>query len=163
MTSNASTCLMVEPPKRPASVASATMWRLSLAVALVVAAAQFWLIATLGSDLPFDDQWDVEGAWMYPRIVDGTFRLSEVFMPHNEHRIVWTHFLNLALFRINGQWDPILQLMVIVFLRAVVAGCLMGFLASTAGRAMQATLFTVITLLFLPHLSWYNVLFGFQT
>jgi hypothetical protein len=57
-----------------------------------------------GDDLPLDDQWNSEGAWMYPRVLDGTFNVHELFAPHNEHRIVWTHLLNLALFKMNGQW-----------------------------------------------------------
>jgi hypothetical protein len=66
----------------------------------------------------------VEGRQFYPRLVDGTFTWLSIFDPHNEHRIVWTHLLNLILFKINGQWDASLQQSVGVVLRRATAAWL---------------------------------------
>jgi hypothetical protein len=36
-------------------------WILAAAVFLFVAAAQLWLVARAGTDIPFHDQWNIEG------------------------------------------------------------------------------------------------------
>ncbi|MES1168545.1 MAG: hypothetical protein ABUL61_05195, partial [Oleiharenicola lentus] len=78
-------------------------WLPAAAVFLAVAAAQLWLVAGAGTDIPFQDQWDVEGRGLYPALVDGSLRAGDLLQAHNEHRILWTRVLDVALFAANGQ------------------------------------------------------------
>lgn len=140
--------------------------RAGLWVAVTFAAvfvAQMVLVAVAGTDIPFHDQWNIEGQWLYPQWVDGTLRPAELLQPFNEHRIVWTHLLNLGLFAVNGQWDPLVQLWMIAVLRAACAAGLVWLVVPTLegrGRAVAAGL---VTLGFLPVIAWHNVLWGIES
>ena len=104
-------------------------WLLPAAVFALVLAVQLFLVARVGTDIPFQDQWDVEGRALYPAWRDGTWHAADLFRPHNEHRILWTRLLDLALFAANGQWDPLVQLAASAVLRAAGAAILAGMLA----------------------------------
>jgi hypothetical protein len=129
----------------------------------VVLAAQLVLVAVAGTDIPFYDQWDIEGRWLYPVWCEGNLRALDLFQPFNEHRILWTNLLNLGLFAANGQWDPLVQLVAIAVLRAAcAAGIAWQFSAGFAGRWRGAIVALVATA-FLPHLAWHNVLWGIES
>lgn len=138
-------------------------WWAPAAVFLLVGGAQLWLVARAGTDIPFQDQWGAEGRLLYPAWIDGTLRASDLFRAHNEHRIVWTHLLNLTLFALNGQWDPLAQLVVGAGLRAAVAAGLVWTIAREAGAVGRGAVVAGVTLAFLPHLAWHNALWGFQS
>jgi hypothetical protein len=139
-------------------------WIAPALVFCLVAAVQLWLVAAVGTDIPYQDQWDAEGSSLYPQWQDGTFRIADVFQPHNEHRIVWTKLLDLSLFMINGQWDPLVQLFVGALLRAAVAAAIMaGLLVGVRSATSRAAGVVVVTLAFLPQLAWNNALWGFQS
>jgi len=124
---------------------------------------QLLLVARTGTDLPFQDQWDVEGRWLYPAWREGNLHATDLLRPHNEHRIVWTYGLDLVLFAANGQWDPLVQLAAGAVLRAAVAAGLAGLLVRGAGPAGRIWGMAGVALLFLPHLAWQNALWGFQS
>ncbi len=128
-----------------------------------VLTAQLALVSTAGTDIPFHDQWDVEGRSIYPSWRDGTWSLTDLFRAHNEHRIVWTRALDLMLFAANGQWDPLLQLVAGAVLRAAVAAGLVWGLAHAAGVGTRVAVALGLGLSFLPHLAWHNALWGFQS
>lgn len=139
-------------------------WQWPLLVFLFVVAMQLWLVSWAGSDLPFDDQWDAEGWALYPKWQDGTLRIGDLFQAHNEHRIFWTRLLDLALFKANGQWDPLVQLVAGAVLRgAAAAAIVFGFVARSWSGWNGASVALLIAVAFLPHLAWNNVLWGFQT
>ena len=145
---------------RPAALPG---WMLPVAVGALVLVAQLGLVAHAGTDVPFQDQWDVEGRWLYPAATEGTLRFVDLLRPHNEHRLLWTHLLNLGLFSANGQWDPLVQMAAIAVLRAGCAGLLVWCLArgwSGPGRWLAGA---GVAVAFLPHLAWHNVLWGFQS
>ena len=138
-------------------------WRLVWAVFGFVLILQLLLVARTGTDLPFQDQWDVEGRWLYPAWREGNLHATDLLRPHNEHRIVWTYGLDLVLFAANGQWDPLVQLAAGAVLRAAVAAGLAGLLVRGAGPAGRIWGMAGVALLFLPHLAWQNALWGFQS
>ncbi len=138
-------------------------WLAPCAVFAVVLVVQLLLVARAGTDVPFMDQWDVEGRWLYPAWLQGTLDWADLFRSHNGHRIFWTHALNLLLFAINGQWDPLVQLVVNSFLRAGCSAILVGALCSGAGRAARVWIAVGLTLAFLPLIAWHNALWGFQS
>jgi hypothetical protein len=147
----------VSPPD-----AAARRW-LPAAVFGLVLVAQLFLVARLGTDIPFQDQWDVEGRLTYPAWRDGTWHAADLWRPHNEHRILWTRLENLALFSANGQWDPLVQLAVNALWRAAGAELLAWLLARGAGSLPGLLLGAGVVVAYLPHLAWVNALWGFQS
>ena len=73
-----------------------------LGLFLCVLGAKFWLIGTYGSPTPFWDQWDAEATVVYLPWTNGSLSLSNLFAPHNEHRILWTRALGLLELQLNG-------------------------------------------------------------
>ena len=138
-------------------------WLVPGIVFSAVLIAELVLVAGAGTDIPYQDQWAVEGRQLYPTWVDGTWRPVDLIAPHNEHRIAWTRALDLALFRWNGGWDPLVQLVAGAILRAGAAGLLAGLLAKRSGGKGSVFIAIGIALAYLPHLAWQNVLWGFQS
>jgi hypothetical protein len=133
-------------------------------VFVVVAAAQLWLVARCGTDVPWGDAWDAEGP-LYATWRDGTWRVADLFRAHNEHRIFWTKAFDVGLFAVNGQWDPLVQLVTGAGLRALAAAGLAGLLVRRSGvRGWGAWAVAAgVAGAFLPHLAWHNALWGFQS
>ncbi len=133
------------------------------AVFLAVLVPQLVLVAACGTDIPFHDQWNIEGQWLYPAWRDGTLTFSGLVQAFNEHRILWTHLLNLGLFTVNGQWDPLVQLVAIAVLRAACAAGLVWAVAKEFSLRGRVVVSAVVAVAFLPHLSWHNVLWGIES
>ncbi|MEO6005710.1 MAG: hypothetical protein ABIS43_21335 [Opitutus sp.] len=125
--------------------------------------AQLFLVARLGTDIPINDQWDAEGRLLYPAWGDGTLRWTDLARAHNEHRILWTQLINLAVFQANGQWDPLVQLMVNAAIHALTAAVLAGMLAREFGMIGQGIVVIGVVIAQLPHVAWGNSLWGFQS
>jgi hypothetical protein len=89
--------------------------------------------------------------------------LSEILLPHNEHRVVLTKLLNLGLTVANGQWDQRLECAVNAVLPALVAGGL--FLLGCRGlrRRREPILMLVLMAAYGLPLSWRNVVTGFHS
>jgi hypothetical protein len=139
-------------------------WRASLAVFFFVAIMQLWLVARAGTDIPFQDQWGIEGGWLFPKWNEGTLRAGDLFLPLNEHRILWTHLLNLSLFIANGQWDPLVELVALAVLRAGGAATIVLLLGQRRFERRGQTLAAVVVAWgFLPHLAWHHVLWGVES
>lgn len=135
-------------------------WLLTAGFVLV---AQLALVAAIGTDIPFHDQWNIEGEWLYPRWQDETLGFAELFRPFNEHRIAWTHALNLALFAANGQWDPLLQLVAIAVMRAACAGGLAWYVARISTGLRPLVVAMAVGIAFLPLAPWHTVLWGIES
>lgn len=129
----------------------------------VVLAAQLALVAAAGTDVPFHDQWNVEGGWLFPAWLEGRFRWVDLLRPGNEHRMVWTHALNLAVFVLNGHWDPLVQQVIIGGLRAAcAAGIAWGFARGRSPGGRWAVAAGAV-IAFLPHLGWHNLLWAIES
>lgn len=130
---------------------------------VVTLGAAIGLIAAAGTDIPFYDQWEVEGRWLYPTWIDGTFRWVDLARVHNEHRIAWTNLLNLVLFTANGQWDPLVQQVAGAVLRASLAAGLIWKLGRGCRTTARTVIAAAVVLALLPAAAWHNALWGFQT
>lgn len=140
------------------------VWPWVIGVAGVIIAVQGWLVARAGTDVPFYDQWDVEGKWLYPAWLNGTLHLGDLLRPHNEHRIFWSNLLDLCLFGLNGQWDPLLEMAVGAVLHASCAGLLTLQLAKAcSSRRARWGIAIGVTLISVPLAAWHNALWSFQT
>jgi hypothetical protein len=138
-------------------------WLMPGLVGACVLVAQLWLVAAVGTDIPFQDQWDAEGRGLYPGVRDGTASLATLFQPHNEHRIAWTQGLNWLLFSANGQWDPLVQLTAGAGLHALGAALLVALLARGLPLRGRLLMGAAVVLFNLPLAGWHNALWGFQT
>ncbi len=138
-------------------------WLVPAAVFVGVIIPQLALVAAAGTDIPFYDQWNIEGQWLYPAWRDGSLSLAGLMQPFNEHRILWTHLLNLTLLVLNGQWDPLLQMVAIAVLRAACAAGLAWYLARGRSGLASTAITAGVVGAFLPHLAWHNVLWGIES
>ena len=95
------------------------------ALFLLVFGAKAALIATLGSTLPYSDQWLLEGS-LYRSYLSGSLDLGQLFAPLNEHRMVFSRLLLLGLFEVVGGWDPVMEMLVNALIHS---GFVVGFVA----------------------------------
>jgi hypothetical protein len=146
-----------------AEITRSARWLPPAVVFGVVTSVQLWFVAAAGTDIPFHDQWDIEGAWLYPAWRDGSLQPTELLHPFNEHRILWTHLLNLGLFVVNGQWDPLMQLTAIAGLRGICAAGLAWLVGARMNRRARGFVAAGVIFAFLPHLPWHNVLWGIES
>src|SRR6185295_14152935 len=140
-------------------------WRMLLGCSLLLAAigAKFWIIGRYANATPFWDQWDGEAAAVYVPFFDSTLRFADLLEPHNEHRLLVSRLLGLALTAANGLWDPIIQMMAnalihVGFGLAVIA----RFHRSLDDDAFAGLAIGLLLILVLPFASE-SVLMGFQT
>lgn len=134
-----------------------------IAMVLVVVGARLWLIERYGGALPVHDQWTAEGALLLKPFVEGRLHLSDLFIPNNEHRIVPTKLLALALFYLNGQWDSRVEMVANTLLCALIAALAVKGLLTLTGNTQRPAVFVGVTMwLALPY-AQENTLWGFQS
>ena len=106
------------------------VWRGPVAARHIALLAALFLIVVWGKLLlfehypmpvPYWDQWDGEAAGLYIPFANGALTWQQMFTLHNEHRIFFTRVLALVLVAINGQWDPMLQIVVNAYFHALAA------------------------------------------
>ena len=138
-------------------------WLIPASLFLTVVGARFWLISVFGSPLPFLDQWDAEAATLFKPWLEGTLRWTDLFVPHNEHRIVLSRLLALGLVQLNGQWDGLLEMTVnALFCGLIALGVPFGLL-KVVGREHRVAVFACVAFwLALPY-AHENTLWGFQS
>ena len=103
------------------------------ALLLVVLGAHLWVVQLYGSPLPMWDQW-YEADHFYRPWLAGHATWRDFVAPFNEHRILFTRLLDLTLIKLNGRWEPMLQMTVNAFLHAAFAGALAFCLWDFLGR-----------------------------
>jgi hypothetical protein len=103
------------------------------ALFLVVLGAKLWVVQLFGSPLPMWDQWD-EALTLFRPWMEGHLTWRDFFTPNNEHRIVLTKLMDLALIQLNGRWEPLLQMTLNAFIHTAFAGALATALWNFFGR-----------------------------
>ena len=134
-----------------------------LLLALLVIGARWIVLSRLGTDTPYWDQWDSEIAALYKPFVEGDFGLTQLFAPHNEHRIVFSRLFNLSLFEANaGQFDNQVECFANALLyAAVVLGFAYPILRRLAGPSLVLGAIAAFCASFAPY-GWENLVSGFQ-
>jgi hypothetical protein len=133
------------------------------ALFFVVLAARLALLDRYPMPVPFWDQWDGEAWSLYLPFFNGGLTWHQMFTLHNEHRIFFTRVLAMALLQVNGQWDPLLQIVVNIGLSAITAVVLAAIAWIAAGRRSLAAIVLVVALVFAPPFALENTLAGFQS
>ncbi|HAO78482.1 MAG TPA: hypothetical protein DCQ92_05795 [Verrucomicrobia subdivision 3 bacterium] len=113
------------------------------ALFLIVLGAKLWVVQLYGSPLPLWDQWFEADVFLKPW-VEGHLTGAVFFAPNNEHRIFFTHLLDMGVISLNGRWEPMLQMTVNAFIHAAfvcaLAFCLWDFLGRKNGWLICALL-----------------------
>lgn len=149
-------------------VTSSTKHRLIGLIAAVgligaIVGAKSFVILRYGTDLPYFDQWVKEGDMILGPFYEGTLRLKDFFIPHNEHRIAPTLVVNLGLAVAGGQWDARVQCVVNAFLFAGVILGVAGFASRACSRGWALLTAWLMVILCAFSLDWENTLGGFQS
>ena len=128
----------------------------------IILGAKLWLIANYGTSTPFWDQWE-EPRQIFRPYLTGELTLRGLLAAHNEHRILLTRLVALAVFIAEGRWDPIALTLLNAVIHVAAIGLIVVMLARTldVGRALLLAAFAAI--LFVPPFGWGNTLVGFQT
>ncbi|ACB77258.1 hypothetical protein Oter_3984 [Opitutus terrae PB90-1] len=121
------------------------------------------LVGHFGTDLPEADQWDAEGLHLLVPWFRHQSLLPELFTPHNEHYVVFTKLLNLALALLNGAWDQRLECMVNALLPASIAVGLLAWARRQFVAVPVSGLAWAIALFWGLPLGWENAISGFHS
>jgi len=140
-----------------------TRWLEYLALFLVVVGARLWLVFLYGSPVPLMDQWDGEGATLFKPWLEGTLHLSDLFQPHNEHRIVLSRLLALGLLALNGQWDAQLEMAVNALLCGGMAVLIAVALVKLFGPGLRTLIALVVGLWAALPYAHENTLWAFES
>ncbi|KQS28254.1 hypothetical protein [Dyadobacter sp. Leaf189] len=139
------------------------IWIVILSFLLVVA-IRLCYVENYAVALPFWDQWDAEGDHLIRPWVEGTLKVSDLWNPHNEHRIFPTRLFSLMLFQITGQWNNLFSAKVNVVLAATIPTILLGFLYRFNGlNGRKWWILPFLIAQFTLPFSFENWLVGFQS
>jgi hypothetical protein len=114
--------------------------------------------------LPFWDQWDAEWIGLLKPWIEGKLQVSDLFVGHNEHRILPTRLMTLAVFSVTGTWNNLVGARLNIPLSAITPLILIWILHKEKEIAGLKWLVIVVILAgaSLPF-SWENILIGFQS
>lgn len=132
------------------------------ALFLVILGAKLWVVQIYASSLPYWDQWDEAGNFFQPWL-EGRLTWSAWFAPHNEHRIFFTRLLDLLVLRLNGQWDPLLQMTINAFIHAGYACGLAYCLWVFTGREKAGLICFLLAPFFALPFAAENTIHGFHS
>lgn len=148
---------------RLSTVHQGLAWCRWLALFLLIWCAKLWTIRQHGVDVPFGDEWPAEWQQLIRPFHEGTLTWGQMFGAFNEHRILMTRIFVLLLFKLNGLWDPMLQMAVQAGLHAAAMTFFLYLCTRKLGDKLCALFLLVSAPLWLLPFGWENVLFGFQS
>lgn len=132
--------------------------------ALVIMLSRLLYVEKFAVALPFWDQWDAEWAGLLKPWIEGSLQFSDLFVGHNEHRILPTRLTTLAIFLITGTWNNLTEARLNIPLSAVTPLMLI-WLICKHGRISGLKWLVIAVILLCASLpfSWENILIGFQS
>jgi hypothetical protein len=156
---------MPQPSVPTAQPGLPRLWPMAALLWLLVVAGRMVFVSLFAESVPFWDQWDAEGLRLLKPWVEGRLDPASLLGPHNEHRILLTRLVSLALFQANnGQWDNLVSAYANTAIYALVPLALYLILArGLGGRLQRGVMFAVLLALgWLPY-AWENTRIGFQS
>ncbi len=136
---------------------------LALGCFLAIFGAKCLYVDRFASSLPNWDQWDAESEFVFVPYLRGELAWTDLFKPHNEHRIVPTKLVGLGLLLANGHWDARLECVVNALLQTLIAlGVFLIGRRAIPARAHGPWLVSVLVFFGAP-MSWQNATGGFHT
>jgi hypothetical protein len=149
---------------KPVRSGSPVLLLQTAALFLVILGVRFAIVWRFGSDLPYWDQWGVEGQELIKRYYDGTLSFRHWFMASNEHRVFFTRVIALGLTLLNGQWDARVEMLVNAVICTVAASGLFYFVAAgLKSFAQRWAWFVAVMVMFALPFGWENTIAGYQS
>jgi hypothetical protein len=136
---------------------------LALGLGCVVLGARWVVIEKFGTDLPMMDEWDAQGLDELAPWFGGTFGPQNLFHPQNEHRVVLTKTLNLAVALANRQWDQRLEMVLNAVFPAAIAGLFLIYAGRHLPSRWQLPLFFLLAAVYGLPVAWENITRGFDS
>ena len=131
---------------------------------LLVITVRLWYVGHFAAPLPFWDQWDAEGDTLLRPWIEGTLRLPDLWAPHNEHRLLPSRLISLALYETTGAWDNLDAARLNVLLAALPGVALLALLLRDGAlHGWRWLLLPVMLAGQLLPFGWENMLVGFQS
>jgi hypothetical protein len=131
---------------------------------LVVALSRLYYVEHFAVPLPYWDQWDAEGDFLLRPWIERTLKLTDLWQPHNEHRIFPTRILSLVLYEMTSSWNNLTEARFNILLAASIPTLLVWLLFQNAGLfGTRFLLLSVIIAQFALPFSFENLLIGFQS
>ncbi|MGH8032304.1 MAG: hypothetical protein ACREO8_08065 [Luteimonas sp.] len=135
-----------------------------IAVFVTVVLIRGWYVHRYALPLPFWDQWDSEGDFLLRPWIEGTLSVSDLWQPHNEHRILPTRLTSLMLYEITGQWNNLYSAFFDVLLAAFAAASALWLAVRESGlRGLRWLIVAMVLMCFAAPFAWENFLVGFQS
>lgn len=129
---------------------------------LIVLGFKLLLINEFNPITPFWDQWE-EGGSLYTPIIEGRFDPAFLISPHNEHRMLFTRIINLAVFYAVGLWYPALELVVNSFIHCAAIFTVVYLVTRHISVYARSIAILLITLVYIIPFGFENTLQGFQS
>jgi hypothetical protein len=133
-----------------------------LGLFFLILGAKLDLINAFGSDVPFWDPWGLEGGLFIPAL-EGRLDPSLLFRSYGEHNVLVSRLLALMLLKLNGQWDPIVELVVNSLIYSLILTGLCLILWRLAGRKNLPLFCLMIAISGVLHFGWENTVSTFQS
>jgi len=130
---------------------------------LIVLGFKLLLINEFNSITPYWDQWDAEGGGLYAPIIAGHFNPYVFISAWNEHRILFTRIISLAVFYGVGLWYPALEMVVNSFIHCAAVFAVVYLLTRSINVYVRGVAILVSTLIYIIPFDWENTLAGFQS
>jgi hypothetical protein len=130
---------------------------------LILLGTRALLIRYAGSPLPFLDEWEADGARLLEPYIQGNLKISDLFIPLNEHRIFFTKLLVLLIFNISGYWDVVLQMIVNSVLDSVTVVAIAYTLSRVLRGGFAVAAIVLSVLINAVPFGYDNAVLGFNT
>jgi len=130
---------------------------------LIVIGARAVVTNYAGNVTPFADEWDGAGANLLKPYLQGTLTIRDLFRDYNEHVILFTRLLTLAVFNVSGYWDVVLEMIVNAILDAATIVAISYALSRPLRDTWALVAIILVALVNALPLSFDNLLFGFNT
>jgi hypothetical protein len=133
-----------------------------VAVAFTVFGVKLITISALGSRIPLLDQWDGEAQRLYAPYLGGHLSFTDLFAPHNEHRIFFTRVLALLHLELAGEWNTILEMILCAIVHTALITWLAALLMPLVPPRRRLLLACFVAFLFVFPIGYENLLLGFN-
>ncbi|WP_266169944.1 hypothetical protein [Dyella subtropica] len=131
---------------------------------IIAALAHAAYVHLYGVEVPYWDQWGAEGLYLLKPWAEGQLTWQHLVAPWNEHRIMFTRVISIALYEASGKtWSVLRTEYFNTFLYALIPSLMMMYVGrSDATRKEKALMaLAIVTIAVLPY-GWENTLGAFQ-
>ena len=133
-------------------------------LAAVIIIPRWCYLQKYGLSFPFWDQWDAEGEDVVRPLVEGRFKFSNLWLPHNEHRVLPTRIVTLICFKLTGIWSNLNEARANVFIAALTPVFLVWLMrVKSQLHGLRWFVLPILIAQFVLPFGWENVLVGFQS